>query len=516
MNVRWNGGRVRTRLTAMSIGLVLAAAMVVGAAPPPEPATAEARTAAYLDHIADSPPRLRMFLQAMPKGGDLHNHAGGAVYAEDMLRWAAVEGLCLSVDPAGLAPAPCDAPGRVAAADLLRDYPRYAAFVDAFSTRGFEAGTGDPRVSGYDRFFSTFDAFWPIAARHGGKVLAIARQQAAADGVSYAELSTGSVATQPLLAKAGDSDVQDLAALYDRIAPDLPGAVQATRAEYDRYEAEMATIDGCATAAPKPACATEVRYQYAAIRIRPPAQVFAELALGFALVQGDPRFVAVNIVAPEHNPVALRDYVLHMQMLRFLKARFPAVPLSLHAGELTLGLVPPRDLAFHIRDAVTVAGAQRIGHGIDIAYETDARALLARMARDRVAVEINLTSNAVILGVKGRDHPLSLYRQAGVPVVLSTDDEGVSRSDMTNEYLRAVTEQKLRYRDLKQIARDSLHHAFVGGQSIWQDRAGGPRVAACRDLDAPACRTFTAAHAKARLEARLERDFDRFERQRFD
>lgn len=513
MNVRWNGGRTRARSAAMAAGLSLAAALLAGVAPPPAPETAEDRTAAYLDRIADSPPRLRIFLQTMPKGGDLHNHAGGAVYAEDMLSWAAAEGLCLSTDPAGVAPAPCDAPGRVAAADLVQDYPRYAAFVDAFSTRGFEAGTGDPRVSGYDRFFATFDAFWPIAARHGGKVMAITREQAAADGVSYAELSTGSVATQPLLAKVGDGDVRDLAALYDRIAPELPAAVRATRAEYDRYDAKMAAIDGCATTMAKPACATEIRYQYAAIRTRPPAQVFAELALGFALVQGDPRFVAVNIVAPEHHPVAVRDYALHMRMLRFLKDRFPAVPLSLHAGELTLGLVPPRDLSFHIRDAVAIAGARRIGHGIDIAYETDAPALLARMARDRVAVEINLTSNAVILGVKGRDHPLSLYREAGVPVVLSTDDEGVSRSDMTNEYLRAVTEQKLRYRDLKQIARDSLHYAFLPGDSIWQDRAGGPRVAACRILDAAACRAFTASHAKARLEARLERDFDRFEHQ---
>ena len=203
-------------------------------------------------------------------------------------------------------------------------------------------------------------------------------------------------------------------------------------------------------------------------------------------------------------------------MFNFLKERFPAVPLSLHAGELTLGLVPPRELAFHIRDAVAVAGARRIGHGIDISYETDARALLAKMARERVAVEINLTSNAVILGVKGRDHPLSLYRQAGVPVVLSTDDEGVARSDMTNEYLRAVTEQRLRYRDLKQIARDSLHYAFLPGASIWQDRAGGPRIAACRVLDAAACRAFLTANDKARLEARLEHDFATFERQRFD
>jgi adenosine deaminase len=86
---------------------------------------------------------------------------------------------------------------------------------------------------------------------------------------------------------------------------------------------------------------------------------------------------------------------------------------------------------------------------------------MKEMAARKIAVEINLTSNAVILGVTGKDHPLVAYRAAGVPVVLSTDDEGVSRSDMTNEYMRAVTEQGLRYRDLKQMARASLDYSFL-------------------------------------------------------
>jgi hypothetical protein len=40
-------------------------------------------------------------------------------------------------------------------------------------------------------------------------------------------------------------------------------------------------------------------------------------------------------------------------------------------------------------------------------------------------VEINLTSNDQILGVHGAMHPFPAYRAAGVPTVLSTDDEGV-------------------------------------------------------------------------------------------
>lgn len=471
----------------------------------------EARTAAYMDSVAASPPRLRLFLQEMPKGGDLHNHAGGANFAEDYLRWAAADGLCLMADSYKLVEPPCEAPGRIPAAGLERDYPRYAAAINAFSTRGFEAGTGDPTVAGYDRFFSTFERFGAAYSRHVGEALTLARRQAAADHVSYLELSSGSRVAAELAAKVGGADAGDLNALYTRIAPLLPDAVRQVTADYDSYDAEMAQADGCGGTTPAPPCDVAMRYLFTALRTMPPAQVFVQLSLAFAMADTDPRFVGVNIAAPEHDPIAIRDYRLHMAMIAFLKARYPKVKLSLHAGELSLGLVPSRDLAFHIQDAVAVAGASRIGHGVDISYERDAPVLLKRMARDRVAVEINLTSNAVILGVKGATHPLSLYREAGVPVVLSTDDEGVSRSDMTNEYLRAVTEQALGYRDLKQIARDGLQYAFLQGPSLWRDRAGGAMVAACASPDAPTCKAFLATSPKAERQWRLERELKLFE-----
>jgi len=473
--------------------------------------TNEARTAAYLNRIVGSAPRLRIFLAAMPKGGDLHNHAGGANFAEDYIRWAAADGLCIATDSYHIVSPPCEAPGKVPAKGLEHDYTRYSRAIDAMSTRGFESGVGNPEVSGYDRFFGTFDAFGAAYGAHKGEALELARQQAAADRVSYLELSTGAQSGSALAATMADADTRDLEALYARIAPLLPAAIASARADYDRFEAEGAAIDDCGTARPRPACSVEARYLFTALRTVPPGAVFAQLLFGFALAAADPRFVGVNIAAPEHDPIAIRDYDLHMRMFAFLKRRYPNVPLSLHAGELTLGLVPSRDLAFHIREAVEVAGAKRIGHGVDIAYEADAPALLKEMADKGIAVEVNLTSNAVILGVKGSDHPLSFYREAGVPVVLSTDDEGVSRSDMTNEYQRAVTEQGLRYRDLKQLARNSLHYSFLPGASLWRADVGGARVAACATLETATCRSFAAANPKAAKEWQLERDLVAFE-----
>jgi len=81
-----------------------------------------------------------------------------------------------------------------------------------------------------------------------------------------------------------------------------------------------------------------------------------------------------------------------------------------------------------------------------------------------VVVEISLTSNDLILGVRGKDHPLPAYLAAGVPVVLSTDDAGVSRIDLTNEYFRAARDYALGYRELKTIARNALRYSFLDAE----------------------------------------------------
>ena len=136
------------------------------------------------------------------------------------------------------------------------------------------------------------------------------------------------------------------------------------------------------------------------------------------MIESDDRVVGLNFVAPEDSPVALRDYKLHMKCIAELNKNFPAAEagVSLHAGELTLGLVPPRHLGWHIIGTVMVAEeADRIGHGIDISYDEQMYETLTYMAKNKIAVEINLTSNEVILGVQGEDHPFTTYKANGVP-----------------------------------------------------------------------------------------------------
>lgn len=472
----------------------------------------EAAVAAIFDAAVHSPPQLRMFLHAMPKGGDLHNHMGGSVYAEDFLGWAVAAGLCVDAAGAGFAKPPC-APGK-AIEQISRSQPfAYGRLIDSLSTRGWQHGVGRNDVSGHTQFFGSFDKFGPASHGHDAEALVATRRIAVGDNLLYLELDHNPPAM--IAATLATPDVPlsaaGLAARYaQEIAAIGPVLDQAT-AELDRDEASAHAAMGCGGPAAEAGCGVAVHYLAWGWRALPPAAVFRSLILAFAMAARDPRFVGVNIVQPEDWPVPLRDYDLHMAMFRFLAAQYPGVRLSLHAGELAFGQVPPDDLRDHIAKAVT-AGAQRIGHGADIAYEDDARATMATMARHGIAVEINLSSNDVILGVKGADHPLALYRQMGVPVVLATDDQGVLRTDMTQEYVRAAREQGLRYADLKAVARGSLEYAFLPGASLWQGHQLGVPIAACaQGFTTAGCRQMLNASEKAQVQAVLEQRFERFE-----
>src|SRR5438046_713540 len=55
----------------------------------------EQKVARSFESIRKSPPQMLAFLLQMPKGGDLHNHLSGAVYAESYIQWSADNGLCI-------------------------------------------------------------------------------------------------------------------------------------------------------------------------------------------------------------------------------------------------------------------------------------------------------------------------------------------------------------------------------------------------------------------------------------
>jgi len=441
-----------SRLRPIAALLLPVLAMAADAASP-----IEARFAQLRSH----PPSLYAFLLRMPKGGDLHNHVSGAIYAESYLRAAAVDGLCADLR-AGAIVAPGAGGGcgdNVPAARTASDNALRNALIDSLSMRNFVAG----RESGHDHFFAAFEKTGPWKEEHRGEFLAEITRRAAEQNESYLELmGMNCRPASDLGDKAGLDESESFDRTRDRLMEaGLDGVVQRMRVRIAEIERARQTALNCGTNAQSPACRVTVRYMLEVLRESPKQRVFAQILAGFRLASIEPLVVGVNLVQPEDGVVSMHDYSLQMRMVGYAHTQYPKVHVSLHAGELAPGLVPPDGLRFHIREAVDTAGAERIGHGVDILYETDSAALLRRMSQRHILVEINLTSNDQILGVRGAAHPLPAYLRAGVPVALSTDDEGVARSHLTAEFLRAALDYKLSYADLTEMVRNSLRYAFV-------------------------------------------------------
>ena len=505
-------------------------------APPSETRAAQAFEAAR----RAGPLALHAFLEKMPKGADLHMHLSGAVYAETFLKDAVDDNLC--VDPVKHAFAKptgsvCPAEA-IPIASAFKDQNLYDALVDAFSMRSFVPSSG---ISGHDQFFATFDRFGGLNKSHNGEWLDEVATRAAAQSEQYLEVMMTPSFTKaatlgyqlgwpvPVVPVSG-SDTSatpapsgasraELATLRGKLlAGGLRDEVQTDRAELDAALADRNKIEHCGEPAATPACSVQIRIIYQVLRAFPPQQVFAQTLLAFEVASTDPNVVGLNFVQPEDAYMTMSEYHRQMLMLDYLHSVYPQVHISLHAGELAPGIVPPPGLRFHIREAVDLGHAERIGHGVDIMYETDPKLLLRELADRHVMVEINLTSNDAILGITAPNHPLPLYRAAHVPVALSTDDEGVSRIDLTHEYTRAALDYKLSYEDLKQMVRTGLEHTFLPGPSLWQKPDDFTHiVAACAnqplgaETPKPSCLSYLKDSPHAAQQWELEHRYRAFE-----
>jgi adenosine deaminase len=468
--------------------------------------------------------QLEAFLMAVPKGGDLHNHLSGAVYAETFLDWAENENFCInSTTYAASSSSNCG--GATQAVPTSGAF--YDAIIGAWSMEGFMRGGAE---TGHDHFFNTFGKFGQIAGAHRFDSIADVAIRAANENQVYVETmfnmgqNVGTLTDDNWVGTLNIDDLQeayDLAVNDPTFSDELDQDINVPNQARTGYRNAL----GCSGSTPPAACDVEVRFTAQVSRLGSRAQIFGQLIGAFEMAMQTDAIVGVNLSSPE-DEVSDGGYDLQMAMLDFLYQQYTETGLSpirvtLHAGELTETYGTPNGLAGNLRKAVEVAHAERIGHGLTLLSDSDPQGLMEDMRDRGVLVEVCLSSNEQILLVNGSDHPLATYLDNQVPVALATDDQGVSRSSMAGEYLRAALDQALSYRQLKLIARNSLEHAFVPGDSLWTSVIDAEPVAACAsnatmgvgDPPDAACEAFLAGSVRATLQWRLEHNFREFESQ---
>jgi adenosine deaminase len=154
-----------------------------------------------------------------------------------------------------------------------------------------------------------------------------------------------------------------------------------------------------------------------------------------------------------HNPAQLAP--------GFLPAFEACLPVTIHAGE--------GESAEHIWQATYHLHADRIGHGLSLSQHPE----LASRFRDRgIALELCPSSNREVVGFADPafaashglpTYPLRSFMQSGLPVTLCTDNPGISRTTLPNEFLAAarMTEGGLTLWEALALMRQGFVHAFL-------------------------------------------------------
>jgi len=478
--------KLKTLSSSLLIALAALAASNAGARAPAQSANEAATSRHYAALIAGAEPKtaeLTLFFSQMPKGGDLHHHYSGAIYAETYIDFLDKQGYCVNkhtyrieTDKAAIDAERAKASAArncLSSAEVYADDATLRELLQRWSSKDF-ANHGALNPPPDRQFFQTFGYFGPVSNANFHEGLAEIKKRAVRENVGYIETMfkmspfvVNKEFDEQAWKNTGDDAAFDAQMRAWMNTLDQDSGFKAKIADF------VAKIDEAAAGIDDENFT--MRYQTYVLRLLNPSQVFSSMLAGFKSAANGGKIVGVNIVGQESNMVSMRDYTMHMKMFRFLKSVYPDVKVALHAGELALGDVPPEDLEYHIDEALSIGHANRIGHGIDLAHESNAPAIMKAMREKDVPVEINLTSNAFINGVKGENHPVTLYRKYGVPYVISTDDAGVTRHNLSGEYVLFASRYKPSYAELKKASYNSIRYSFL-------DQADKTRLT--RQLDA--------------------------------
>jgi adenosine deaminase len=426
----------------------------------------------YLEKIRNNEALLTAFFQQMPKGGDLHHHFSGSIYAEPLLERAIAEDFYLNLESMNVSKTK-PSKGNWQTFSTLKNEGKLA-FYEQQVMQTWSAKDYNGSVPSDDLFFDSFQKFEPTIKGHFAEGMLELKKRAIAENVSYIETQLSTIPCDMNVADLTDfnSKLRKAASQQDenavmKLLDELYKAIQ--QKDPKKYATDFNTnfiakfhkdlkIDDERFT---------MRYQNFVLRFMDPVDLFKNLSIAFISANDSKLVAGVNIVSPEHGENSMKDYWLHMVMFKYCHSKFPDVKYTLHAGELTLGLVQPEDLTWHITDAIYIAGANRIGHGVDIAYEANSYDLLKYMAKNSIPIEINLVSNEFILKVKENRHPFTLYKEFNVPIVISTDDAGILRTNMTEQYvLLAKRYPDVSYATIKQYVYNSINYSFIKDTAV--------------------------------------------------
>lgn len=464
----------------------------------------EKSTQAFYETIRTNPLTLRGFVSGMPKGGDLRVRLKESIYPEDYLLLAERENYCITL-PSYFAVPPLNGacpPGTSSARKFFKIEENYQKAIKQLSASS--SFNSKQEIISLNEV--TPDQF--------GYLLGTVIESAAYQHLDYLEVLLP-WAPEKLIKDAGKREWKGTPNDMYKTLSTLP-AMSSIETGKERITSLMAGTKkylGNDTTE-----SVTVRMIASVDRTQSASAVFAQLIYAFKTAAADSRFAGVALTGDEEHPVALRDYGLQLEMLKALTSMeaYADVKTIITAGYLEFGMIQPSKFKDRIRMAVTKGNATRISHGSAIMYENNPFDLLKALSEQKIPVEIALTSEEVVRSISAADNPFPVLQKYNVPVVLVTENAGLTRIDITNEYVRAAHNYNLSYTDLKTLVRNSLEYSLLPGKSLWKNVSPYVMGSECSDSltnkKTGLCRKLLVESPKARKQWDLEAKFIEFER----
>ncbi|MFP5439056.1 MAG: adenosine deaminase [Bacteroidia bacterium] len=447
-----------------------------------------------LDLIRPNRSALFGFFSMMPKGGDLHHHYSGSVYTESYIDYIFQKDVYvnertmeISIDIANLSD------------EIKKEWKKISQvenkdklkleLLRLWSVKDFVKGAH----SSDEHFFSTFPAFTIPSKANYIENLKELKKRALNQKLSYLETIFISADTRNIKV-TGKEDIDkrclgyqankdeaslfvELDQLYQKYHPAVKIQANVHTDNIEALHSESGVEDEDFV----------LRFQNYVARYKQPVDLFIDLFTCFHSCNDSKLISGVNIVAAENGETAMRDYWLHTMFFKFLEKKYPDVRYAIHAGELVGGMVQPENLGTHIRQSLVLNNLKRIGHAVDIIYDNEFTSTIRKLQEKQIAIEINLSSNEFILSVSHDLHPVEIYYTNNIPIVICTDDEGVLRTSITEQYVLLAHRYKLTYSQIKEVVKNSIVYSHLENNNVRQ-----------------------------RLLKKLEKDFEKFEKEIFE
>lgn len=275
-------------------------------------------------------------------------------------------------------------------------------------------------------------------------------------------------------------------------------------------------------------CSINIKFMISHYRHLAPSLLFVQLPVSFSMIKLNNVVIGVNLVGPEDSYSSLRYFNEQMKIFRHISFYFRTQErihrsyISLHAGEILPVIFTNKNYTFysnHIYNSINIANAERIGHGIDVYYENKHFNLTQILQRRNIAIEILFSSNLFTFHIE-KNHPFLYYLKNNISIVLSTDDPGITRTTITDEFLTLYYNYNISYFIMKSIIRNSLEYSFLSGRSLFSRYRPYNipiLIKYCENIInpfslTPSCKEYLRQNTKARLQFELEAELYYWER----